>query len=64
MDLNYLFYRQQVERSTAETANSEAACRIHGELAREYENRIHRLTNGRNLFPSNPRERAAGGRWI
>jgi hypothetical protein len=52
MDLNYLFYRQQVERLTAEAASSDAARKIHGELAREYENQINRLTDGRISFPA------------
>ena len=43
MDLNYLFYRQQVERSKALTAASEAARRTHDELARKYEEQIELL---------------------
>ena len=40
MDLNYLFYRQQIETSLAGTARSTAARKVHGELAGEYEKRI------------------------
>ena len=42
MDLNYLFYRQQVERSLADAANSDVARRAHLELARHYEEEIRR----------------------
>lgn len=44
MDLNYLFRRQQVERSRADAAPSEAARKAHEELARKYEERIEALT--------------------
>jgi len=50
MDLNYLFHRQQVERSRAEAAESEAARKAHEELAREYEEQIKRLSNGEITF--------------
>ena len=40
MDLNYLFYRQQIERSRADAAGSEAARKAHEGLAGEYEARI------------------------
>lgn len=50
MDLNYLFHRQQVERSRAEAANSEAARKAHEELAQEYEEQIRRLSNGDVAF--------------
>jgi len=42
MDLNYLFYRQQVERSMAAAAGSPAARKIHEQLATRYEARIGR----------------------
>lgn len=45
MDLNYLFYRQQIERSRAEAANTEEARKAHEELAIEYERRIGRSAN-------------------
>lgn len=50
MDLNYLFHRQQVERSRAESADSEPARKAHEELAREYEEQIKRLSNGEITF--------------
>ena len=37
MDLNYLFFRQQVERIRVETAASDAARKAHEELAEAYE---------------------------
>lgn len=40
VDLNYLFYRQQVERSMADNANSKRVCDAHKELASRYEARI------------------------
>lgn len=51
MDLNYLFHRQQVERSLADAAASEAARRIHLELAEEYERQILALSEGDMTFP-------------
>lgn len=41
MDLNYLFYRQQIERSRADSASSEAARKAHEGLANGYEARIN-----------------------
>jgi hypothetical protein len=52
VDLNYLFHRQQVERTRAETAKSEAARLAHELLASEYEQRIERLSNGDVKFPA------------
>ena len=43
MDINYLFLRQQTERSRAATANSDVARRIHEQLADEYERLIEAL---------------------
>ena len=40
MDLNYVFHRQQVERSKAQAAASTEARRAHLELARRYEAEI------------------------
>jgi hypothetical protein len=40
MDLNYLYYRQQIETSMAEAAHGGAARKVHGELAKEYEEKI------------------------
>jgi hypothetical protein len=53
MDLNYVFLRQQVERSLAERADSKAARRAHEELARAYELAIERKSGGRIVFPWN-----------
>lgn len=50
MDLNYLFLRQQVERSLADAAASEAARSAHEALARAYELQIERESDGRILF--------------
>ena len=44
MDLNYLLHRQQVERSRAEAASSDAARKAHQGLARHYEEQIEALT--------------------
>ena len=58
MDLNYVFHRQQVERSLADAAWSKAARRAHQELARAYELEIERRSGGRILF-SRPAETAS-----
>jgi hypothetical protein len=50
MDLNYLFHRQQVERSRAEAAQSDEARRAHAILACRYERQIEALSNGRISF--------------
>ena len=50
MDTNYLFLRQQVERSRAQVATSEVARRIHEQLADEYERLIEDATAGRVSF--------------
>jgi len=55
VDLNYLFHRQQVERSRAEAAKSEAARLAHELLANEYEERIERFSNGDVRFPAERR---------
>jgi hypothetical protein len=44
VDLNYLFHRQQVERTRAEGAETDAARAVHEELAKQYEERIEELT--------------------
>ena len=46
MDLNYLLLRQQVERSRAKSAESEAARKIHEELAKQYERQIEQFGTG------------------
>ena len=50
MDINYLFLRQQTERSRAKAATSEVARRIHDQLADEYERLIQEATEGRVTF--------------
>jgi hypothetical protein len=40
MDLNYLFYRQQIETSLAGAARSAAARKVHRDLASEYAKKI------------------------
>lgn len=50
MNLNYLFRRQQVERSLAIAADTDAAREAHEELARRYELEIERKTEGRIVF--------------
>lgn len=52
MDINYLLLRQQTERSRADAARSEAARRIHEQLASEYERMIEDATGGRVTFAS------------
>lgn len=53
MDLNYLYYRQQIETSMAEAAHCGAARKVHGELAKEYEKKI-----GEALARSQPKPNA------
>lgn len=57
MDLNYLFHRQQVEKSLANAASSDVSRRIHEQLAAEYERQIERVTDGRVKFVSGSAER-------
>ena len=51
MDLNYLFHRQQVERSRSETAETVEARTAHAQLAKQYEDRIETLTSDDYHFP-------------
>ena len=44
MDLNYLFFRQQVEKIRATTAESEEARLAHEQMARRYELIINEAT--------------------
>ena len=60
MDLNYLLHRQQVERSRAETATSEAARKAHQELAQQYEGQIEALTG--TMFTIAANDESARGR--
>jgi hypothetical protein len=50
VDINYLFLRQQTERSRAKTARSDIARKIHEQLAGEYERLIEDATAGRVSF--------------
>jgi hypothetical protein len=50
VDINYLFLRQQIERSRARAATSDVARRIHEQLADEYERLIAEATGGRVTF--------------
>ena len=59
MDLNYVFLRQQVERSLAEAADSAAARAAHEKLARAHELTIERKSGGRIMFAS-LRDRSTG----
>lgn len=47
MDLNYLFHRQQVERTRADAADSAEARAAHDQLARCYQTQITQATEGR-----------------
>lgn len=55
MDLNYVFLRQQVERSRAESARSAEAREAHEQLARTYERAIEQKSGGRIVFARNRR---------
>lgn len=44
MDLNYLLFRQQVERSRARESASDAARKAHERLAAAYEQQIEQST--------------------
>jgi hypothetical protein len=50
VDINYLFLRQQTERSRAEAATTNDARKIHEQLASEYERLIEDATGGRVSF--------------
>jgi hypothetical protein len=59
VDVNYLFLRQQMERSRAMTATSDAARNIHEQLANEYERLIEDATAGRVSFVRSRRTAAS-----
>lgn len=59
MDINYLFLRQQTERSLAEAAATDIARRLHEQLANEYERLIEDATDGRVSFVRHRREAPA-----
>lgn len=50
MDLNYLLFRQQVERSSAQSAACPEARAAHAKLAALYEARIELASNGNLRF--------------
>jgi len=50
VDINYLFLRQQTERTRADGAASDIARKIHEQLANEYERLIEDATEGRISF--------------
>jgi hypothetical protein len=52
MDLNYLFHRQQVERTRADAATSDEARIAHEQLARCYEAQINEMTGTGFEFPA------------
>jgi hypothetical protein len=58
VDLNYLFHRQQVERSRAEAAKNDAARKAHEELAERYEEEIDQRTGDEFGFPRDERSEA------
>lgn len=62
MDVNYLFLRQQMERSRAKAATSDVARRIHEQLANEYERLIEDATSGRISFVNAQRAEVGSGR--
>lgn len=51
MDLNYLFHRQQVERTRADTAETKEARTAHEQLAECYEKQIENATGEEYRFP-------------
>ena len=59
MDLNYLFFRQQVEKIRATTAESNEARVAHEQLARRYESMITEATSDRFHFLPEDRVRSA-----
>jgi len=59
MDLNYLFHRQQIERSRAAAASSEEARQAHLDLASRYEQQIQELSGGRISFDYGEAQTAA-----
>lgn len=62
MDVNYLFLRQQMERSRAATATSDVARKIHQQLANHYERLIEEATDGRISFiPGSPEPALSAG---
>ena len=52
MDLNYLFFRQQVEKIRATTAQSDEARLAHEQLARRYKSMISEATSREISLPA------------
>jgi hypothetical protein len=52
VDLNYLFFRQQIERTLADRATNKGARKAHEDLATMYEEEIEQLTGNGFRFPS------------
>jgi hypothetical protein len=59
MDLNYLFFRQQVEKIRATTAQSDEARLAHEQLARRYESMISEAASEEFHFLPEERARSA-----
>ena len=59
MDLNYLFFRQQVEKIRATTAQSDQARIAHEQLALRYESMISEATSDEFHFLTEERARSA-----
>jgi hypothetical protein len=51
MDLNYLYYRQQVSRMRTALAACDASRAAHATLAKLYGDQIHRCWSDRNQSP-------------
>jgi hypothetical protein len=62
MDLNYLFLRQQVERTRAQAADTEGARAAHNELAQRYEAEIDKATGPNFRAPRSGTAEARNGR--
>jgi hypothetical protein len=62
VDLNYLLYRQQIERSKADNASCDEARRAHAQLAELYEHAIEKLTEGNLSFFGAP-DRMRAQNW-
>jgi hypothetical protein len=62
VDINYLFLRQQMEKSRSEAAGSDVARKIHEQLAGEYERLIEDATAGRISFVQDQRGQVGDSR--
>jgi hypothetical protein len=59
VDINYLFLRQQIERSRAGVAETDIGRRLHEQLAEEYERLSGDATGGRVTFAHVPQATVA-----